>query len=658
MAILNNFIFFLAVIFCFTIPGIVLCQSILRKISFPVYLAISTVVGFTLFSLLSYFLLSFGLTFLLFPIVILLNIASIKLLPDLQKIKNFKLNKKLFILLMVIIIGVAGQLLIIAPSGRLISGDLVFWSSHGHDGSWHLALMEEIKKGFPLQNPVFAGEKLVNYHFFSDIAPALFNQYFKIPTLDLYFRFFPFLFSLLLGVFSFYLGKELTGNFYGGVWAVFFTYFSGSFGYIATLLKNGSIGGESFFWASQIQSSSGNPPLIASLVILLTLLSLLKILYEKPKPLLPIFTLSLLLLGSLVEFKSYGALVALISIGTVGIWQVIKERSILIFSLFILGSLISFVLYLPNSSGVGGFLIWQPWWFIRTMVVAPDRLNWIDLELRRQTYIVEANWKRVFQVEITAFLIFLFGNLGLKFIGFAEFAKIIKHALSNYFNLTLVLICLTSFILPLLFLQKGVAGNTIQFLQYFLLILGILAGVSVSRLVNLIHSKLARIVLIATIVALAIPTQGGLIKDFYSRPPLAKIDREELQSLKYIRQNIPINSVILTAPFNKNLNIQSPTLPIWAWSDTSYVSAFSSRRTYLADTEQVDIMGYKLDDRLKIQKAIFSENNPEIFEKFLKTSLIDYLYFPKILKPAVDLSKTNLKKIFSNSSVEIWGVYR
>ena len=136
---------------------------------------------------------------LLLPIIFLINLLALKQILKLPHQVTLLPKKKLILIVLIFTLGVIGQMLVIAPSGIYLNGDLVFWSSHGHDGLWHIALMEEYNKGYPLQNPSFAGDKLVNYHFFSDIASADFNHYFKLSALDLYFRFFPLIFSILLG---------------------------------------------------------------------------------------------------------------------------------------------------------------------------------------------------------------------------------------------------------------------------------------------------------------------------------------------------------------------------------------------------------------------------------------------------------------------------
>lgn len=643
------FIFFLfASIICFTIPGIFLLRKSNIKLSFWENLILATIVGFIFFTFISYILLNFKIHILLLPIVFILNFFVFKKFSFSKPIP-FPSKSKLILLALVFIIGITGQMLVIAPSGSFINGDLIFWSAHGHDGSWHLSLMEELKKGYPLQNPSFAGEKLVNYHFFSDIAPADFSKYFKFSSLDLYFRFFPLIFSILLGSLSFILGSRLGGSFAAGLWSTIFAYFAGSFGYIVTYMQNKTLGGESLFWASQIQSSVGNPPQIISSIIILAFLILFLNLWQEKKG----FFICMLLAGTLIVFKVYAGVVLLLSLGVVGFWQLIRERRIQILSLFILSTLLSLILYLPNTWGSNKFLIWEPWWFIRTMVVAPDKLNWIDLELRRQTYITEDNLKRVIQLELTAFLIFFLGNLGMRFLGLWYLVKSLKSVFKNYFNLLFLSIIIISFTFPLLFLQKGVASNTIQFFQYFLLLTGIASGITTAKLIGRTKPIIYKTTISILIIMLAIPTQVALIYGFYSRPPLAKISAEELTGLSFVKSNTPLNSIILTPPYNRYLDLKSKIPDIWDWSDTAYVAAFTGRRLYIADLEQVDIMGYDYQRRLNIQKEVFETNDSFTLGEILTSNKIDYLYFPKNLRPNVDLSQS-LKQTFENQAVEIW----
>lgn len=652
--LLQLLVFLFAIIFCFTLPGLYLLKNLKSEFDTFTSLTISTVLGLVFFSLLSYLLLVLNIHILLLPITILVNILTILMIHHDFKSFSSKINKNFIIFLIAFLSGVFFQLAVISPSGVIQNNDLIFYSSHAHDSAWHIALMNELQKGYPLQNPTLSGEKLVNYHFFSDIAPADFNKFFKLNSLDLYFRFFPLLYSILLGSLAFILGKNLTKSFSSGLWAMFFTYFAGSFGYILTWLRSKEIAGESMFWASQIHSSIGNPPQILSFILFLAFLFLLYKLLEKPSLLL-IFVLSILL-ASLAIVKVYGFVVLITALSIISLLRIIKDKKFDLLSVLILGGLISLPLYLPNSSGSTGFLIWEPWWYIRTMIVVSDKLDWLDLEHKRQTYIFENNWKRVAQIELTGFLIFLFGNIGMRTFAFIYFLKNLKKLFQDYIYLLSFLIILVSIILPLLFLQKGVASNSIQFFQYALLLLGLWAGFSITYLLSLIKYKIVRFIIIILIILFAIPTQVGLLNSFYNRQPFTKITSQELEALKFLNQNFDQNSIVLTPPYNKYLETKETVPPIWDWSDTGYVSAFSNKRTYLSDTEQVDIMGYDFKSRLTFQQKIFQETDSIDFENDLNKNNINIIYFPKKVSPSVDLSLTNLKRVFDNNYVEIWSL--
>lgn len=605
------------------------------------------IVGFVIFTLVSYILIVLNIPILIIPITTTGILLIAKPLIKLIKQIKVRLDKATVITIIVFATGIIGQLLVISPSGILKNGNLVFWSAHGHDGAWHIALMEEIKKGYPFQNPVFAGEKLVNYHFFSDIAPAIISKYLPVSDLNLYFRIFPFIYSLFLGASAFYLTRKITNNFGASIWATIFTYFAGSFGFIVTYLKNKTIGGESVFWATQPQSSSGNPPQIISNFLVLTALYFLVELIQRNRS-KSIFAVCVLLFGTISAFKIYAGVVLLGALGIIGIWQLIKERKFQFLILTILSGILAAILYFPNASASVSFFVFQPWWYIRTMIVESSRLNLIDWELRRQTYVYESNWKRVIFLEGLGFFIFFFGNLGMRFLGLWEFAKMVKKSLMNYFNLIFILIITLSLIIPILFLQKGVASNTSQFLQYFILLTGILAGITVSQITTKFKF------LIPLIIILMIPTQVGLLREFYSRSAFAKISQQELSALKFVKENTNNNDVVLTPPYNQYLDLKGETPDIWDWFDTSYVSAFASRRTYMDDYEQNDIMGYEWKERLTTKEMLFKETNPTIFESKFGNTGAEILYFPKVVRPMVDLSKTGLTKVYENSETEVW----
>lgn len=599
------------------------------------------IAGFSILTLASYILIVLNIPILIIPIILLLIIFGVKPLIKTVKEIEIKFNIQTVAVLAVFALGIAGQMAVISPSGIVKNGDLLFWSAHGHDGTWHIALMEEIKHGWPFQNPIFAGEKLVNYHFFSDILPAMASKYLPVSDMNLYFRVFPFIYSLFLGASAYFLTKKLTKNFSASVWATIFTYFAGSFGFVVTYLKNKTVGGESIFWATQPQSAGGNPPQIISDFLILSAIYFLIVLTQQKDKVKGrvIFVICVILFGTLASFKIYAGVVALGALGIAGVWQVIRKKRFQFLILAIVSGVLSALLYFPNAESSVSFLIFEPWWYIRTMIVEPSRLNLLDWELRRQTYIYETNWKRVIFLEGVGFLIFFFGNLGMRFIGLWNFLKT---------HLVIKVAIVLSIVLPLLFLQKGVASNTSQFLQYFVLLFGILAGIQTSKITA--KAKF----LIPFIILLMLPTQIGLLREFYSRPAFARISSQEIEALNYINKNTPEDATVVTPPYNQYLDLKDSTPNIWDWFDTSYVSAISSRRTYFDDYEQADIMGYDWRKRLEIKKTIFEDANPvKVKDAFTKTQA-NLLYFPRVLKPKIDPGSIGFSLIFENREIEVW----
>lgn len=647
---------------CFTIPGNLFFLRSPTKLSFWEKLIFGTVLGWVAFTFLGYILLVLNLKFLMLIIYLIVILLSLKMLRFSKQTIDLLPRKFLVLFIPIFIIGITMQLLLISPSGLEINGNILFWSSHAHDGSWHIALMNQMEKGWPIQNPAFARERLVNYHFFSDIAPMYLNYFFKLPFLDLYFRFLPFFYAVIFGSLAYFLGKRITKSYWGGFWSLVFADFAGSFGFIVTFLKNRTIGGESLFWSSQPQSTIGNPPQISALILLMAFICLFSIYLEgknEKKSLFGsknIFLALLLISGTLITFKVYAGIALLGSLAVLGFWQIIKEKRFEIFILFVLSTLISFVLFFPNTAKSPSLLVFEPWWYIRTLVVAPDRLDRVEWELRRQTYIAEHNLKRVIQMELTAFLIFFFGNLGMRFLGLALLPKYLKNFFSNYLNQLLLSIILISFLFPMLFIQSGDTAGTSQFFQYYLLILGILAAEAVLLLGQKIRSLLLKIIFGALIIILAVPTQIGLLATFYSRNAFAKIDPSEQQALSFLKNNTPATSIILTPLFNKYLNLNLPVPPIWGWSDSDYVGAFGERSVYLADQEQIANTGYEYQGRKKLEDELFTTDNPRVFEILIKETNANYLYFPLFQKPKVNLNKTFLRLIFSNEEVEIWKI--
>lgn len=653
--------FLLVCFFVFYLLGFLILRLLNVKLERFEELSLSLTVGLVSFTLLSFILGYLKIRFLSLPILIFVGFLTFwKFKRELLKPFSWQVWRSFKPLFLLLGVGMPVQLVINFLSGWPYQDGIYFWSSHGHDGIWHLALMEELKDFFPARIPIFAGEALKNYHYFVDLLMAEFGRLFGFSSLDLYFRLFPIVFSFLIGlnvfVFTYKWQKKKTT----GYWAVFFAYLVGSFGYIVTYLQGRTwLGGETIFWVSQGNTILGNPPHAVSFAVMAAFFFFFfKYLEEKKSSLL---VLSVLLAGVLIEFKVYAGVMVLGGLLATGVFEILLKRPLHAIKVFALGLPLSFLVYLPSNAGSSEFLKWQPWWYIRTMVVVPDRLNWIDLEFRRQHYATRGTWRgfiRSLQMEGTAFMIFLLGNLGMRVIGFWEFFKnLVKGIKISTFNFFFMVCVVGSFVAPLLFLQKGVAWNTIQFMQYFLFFFGFLGAITANEITTQ-RKKFQKALLALIIVLFSIPTVLGNVIGFSPGHAFSRLPYPELEALRQLERISEREDVILTYPFYKYayMGYKALPIPLYAWDSTAYVSFFSRRRTYLTDEGQAEILGYPRQARLDKVKDFFHTGDLKKAQELLREFDIDYLYLVKDEHPLISEGELGLGKIYENSWSRIYKV--
>src|SRR3989344_371265 len=203
--------------------------------------------------------------------------------------------------ILVILFGTFIWTIVMVRSGLQYNFGLGFWGANGHDGMWHMALAESLSRN-SFNNPIYSGESLKNYHIGFDLLLAVLHKLTTIPVDILYFQVLPIILSLLIGILVYKFVLIWRTSKEEAIWATFFVYFSSSFGFIITLLREGLITGESMFWASQSISTLINPPFALTLIfILLGLIALQK----------RNLVLSILCFGILIQIKAYVAILVL-----------------------------------------------------------------------------------------------------------------------------------------------------------------------------------------------------------------------------------------------------------------------------------------------------------------------------------------------------------
>jgi hypothetical protein len=126
-------------------------------------------------------------------------------------------------------------------SGRPGIGGLVFFGPMGRDPIFHLALIGRLEFAMPPDNFVVAGYPMPSYHFFSDVAQALFHWGFwqSAGTLDIYYRLYPGALLFALGFLVFWVPAKLYASRIAGTIGAALVLFGADFSWVLGILQTG-----------------------------------------------------------------------------------------------------------------------------------------------------------------------------------------------------------------------------------------------------------------------------------------------------------------------------------------------------------------------------------------------------------------------------------
>ncbi len=645
-----KFVIFLT-LFCL-VPGFVFTNKIYGSEIFLKRFFLAAVVGLVSITVLFYVtsLLNLRLILPLYIAFMLIVFIKLKILSTF-KFNKLKLSKLSLISNLIILSGTFFLIIPTFKNGLVFPFGLGLWGPNTHDGIWHISLINQLIKSVPPQNPIFAGAILKNYHFFYDLLLASTAYFTNISVINLIFRFYPILFSLLLGIGTYYLMSELFENKIGllktkiaTIFSLYFVYMSGSFGWIVDYIKNKNLGGESAFWANQSISFNLNPPFAISILIIIAIC----LFFKKVNSIYGILIL-ILLTSSLLGFKSYAAILVLSSLGVIALLNIFKKQFAYLYVL-IPSAIFSIVLFVLNFQTGRQLIVFSPFWFINSMIDSPDRVGWMRLTLARIAGIETKNPFKLIVAEFISLVIFIIGNLGIRILSIFSFFKI-KHITKDNTLLFLFILLTLSFLIPILFIQSGNPWNTIQFLYYGLFVAALCAGITVSTLI-LNFPKVISVPIVILIIILT-PINSITTSSYYTGYlPHARIDALELAALQFLSKQP--DGIVLTYPYDDKLKkIESEPWPLFIYDSTAYVSAFSKKRVYLEDESQNQILLTDYKKRLVDSKNFFN-NSVQDRLKFLLDNKITYIYVPKIFKVRLDENIKEIIKIFDNNEVVIY----
>ncbi len=135
---------------------------------------------------------------------------------------------------------------------------------------------------------------------------------------------------------------------------------------------------------------------------------------------------------------------------------------------------------------------------------------------------------------------------------------------------------------------------------------------------------------------------------FTSYPSPAFLPSKENEALTYLK-DLP-SGVVLSKSYKDSVNVVAIPKPFVQYGDTSYISAFSGKQTYFADTVQLDLLGIRYNNR----KKMVLQEDCSIFPD------IKYIYERTVDPMNNWIKKCSLKTklLYKNSSVRIYSTIK
>lgn len=524
-----------------------------------------------------------------------------------------------------------------AKSGLSYDYGIGFWGPNGYDGVWHLSLIQNLSRG-SFENPVLSDYSIQNYHLGYDILLAIFHNFLAIDISILYFQIFPLLTSVLTGLLTLVFVYIWTKNIKSSILSLFFVFFAGSAAWMWGR-------GESAFWSMQAISTLINPSFGLSLPIILTGLIYLVIKNDKLK-FIDILVVSLIF-SSLFLIKVYAGLLLLFGLFIIFVYRLLVFKDFQYFKLFILTFALALLFYVPLNYKSASLMLWQPFWYLETLFAVGDRMPWPKMAEAMFSYKQQGPFLKFILSYGFALLFFVFGNFWTRLV----FVKDLFVNLKNYkgldtIYLLIVSIIFASILVPTFFVQKGTPWNTIQFTYYGLFLSSILAGISLSKMKNLV---------LVIVLFLTIPTTIITLKDVYitNRPP-AMISNYEYQALEFLKSQE--DGIVLTYPYDlekQRGKTMGPPEPLRSYTFTSYVSAYSAKQQFFEKTN-LDIMSYEYRQRFEDLKSWYVQDDKDKATSFLEENNIRYIYWVNGQRALLGDKQLKLNKIFENQEVIIY----
>lgn len=582
-----------------------------------------------------------------------------------RKLTNI-LHRSTILSLLIISIGFIVLMLPAIPYGwkqECVAGKCgIFFADiyRARDDLWHMALAQVAFDSFPFRMPIFAGGLLQSYHFlYSAILGIVVSL--GVSVNFGYYVVLPIIWFSIYTLLTIQIAKKLTSDRSAIPFFLFFSYFSSGLTFLLSLKNTGSFWHDIGWFSNQPGEYMINPTLALSLVLFQLLILLLLSGVRSMKSIIALFVVIFLLWGS----KFYGGV---IGVSFVGLYllssmanQKLTRKQVL--AILIGAGIVSLaaivVFYNPFSSmGKGGVFNLEPFKTIHPMIEDPELF--LIPRVARLRYMLYQNpllfWPALVRIEQLTLILYIIFAYGTRLL---SVGLVFKRGKRSPILLALFGSSIVATVLSALLTQKGGDWfNTIQFMAYSQFLMQISLGLFAFYLFRQ-NGRSPRILLISIMCVTCLGALNPIAEYGRNLPVISQlippklfqphvyVSTQELDALSFLSKQR--DGVVFTLPFTPIYDA-GIIKPLWKTNDTALVAALGNKQVYIANTQQLDLMGIehiKRTNELKNLSKINISKLPVLYF-YLRKEHPNYASFVKRLRPYAIL-------VFENREVEVWG---
>lgn len=612
----NCILFFIFILTCLYLPGRYIFEKLKLHLGGLETIFYSIMLGLVSFTLLIYIVAFTNIPWLLYVIVLGVDILSIRLVP-IHAISIQKTYRRS--LLVVCFMSFAFSLT------EIVNGQYGLQMNVKHDDLWHIALINELKNHFPPDFPSLSGVPLRGYHFFYDLLASRVSMLFGISPIALQFHYFPLFIAILWGLGVYIIMMAWYNNKASSLWAVFLTMFGGSFAYWLYLHHMQHVNLDYGLGMLQPMVSLYDPPFAISIIILL---SGLFTIHTYLKTLKSRWLIPLILFGGMITmFKVYAGILMLGALVVLAGYEGIFKRTFQPI-LMLLGVIFLFLVTYGVFVGNQGFLIFDPYWPVAALLRS---FPWYGYDEKMYTYSRLYVIHGIVETQAYGFIIFIFGNLGTRVIGLLSLIIVsIKRKQSmSFFSFLLLGIATVSVLLPLFFIQSGQVFEIIQMTNYYLFILALFAARGIAELFPKQYPMFLKILIAIVLLLFTLPSAYQSLRGTITGiTQYQQLNSTNLAPYTFLSTHGTYNDIVLEIP---NLSLYNPnTVFKWYENDsTPIITALGNKREYFA-SDNIFVPNIFINQKtiylLKIIRLLKKKHSQNEINHLLHNQQIQFVY--------------------------------